>query len=172
MQQCYLLPLVTLAGLVRDALMYVNQSKNDCLRKLVAIMVIEGVGYSRMMDEKRGGEAQAGWRAAHCPICHTLAFVYGVALSWRWAVMRLVSLGPRFAAEVRGVDLIDVATDDAAYCAVREAFEEHSVILFRNQETCRSLFRAPLAHSSAPRSAPEVPARFMSIAPMSRRTPR
>ena len=49
--------------------------------------------------------------------------------------MRLVSLGPRFAAEVRGVDLIDVATDDAAYCAVREAFEEHSVILFRNQET-------------------------------------
>jgi alpha-ketoglutarate-dependent 2,4-dichlorophenoxyacetate dioxygenase len=115
--------------------MYVNQSKNDCLRKLVAIMVIEGVGYSRMMDEKRGGEAQAGWRAAHCPICHTLAFVYGVALSWRWAVMRLISLGPRFAAEVRGVDLIDVATDDAAYCAVREAFEEHSVILFRNQET-------------------------------------
>ena len=109
--------------------------KDDCLRKLVAIMVIEGVGYSRMMDEKRGGEAQASWRAAHCPICHTLAFVYGLALSWRWAVMRLVSLGPRFAVEVRGVDLIDVATDDAAYCAVREAFEEHSVILFRNQET-------------------------------------
>ena len=89
--------------------------------------------------------------------------------------MRLVSLGPRFAAEVRGVDLIDVATDDAAYCAVREAFEEHSVILFRNQETSDDVqvaFRAPLAHSSAPRSAPEAPARFMSIAPMSRRTPR
>ena len=49
--------------------------------------------------------------------------------------MRLISLGPRFAAELRGVDLIDVATNDAAYCAVREAFEEHSVILFRNQET-------------------------------------
>lgn len=49
--------------------------------------------------------------------------------------MKLVSLGPRFAAELRGVDLIDVATNDAAYCAVREAFEEHSVILFRNQET-------------------------------------
>ena len=48
--------------------------------------------------------------------------------------MRLISLGPRFAAELRGVDLIDVATNDAAYCAVREAFEEHSVILFRNQE--------------------------------------
>ena len=49
--------------------------------------------------------------------------------------MRRISLGPRFAAELRGVDLIDVATNDAAYCAVREAFEEHSVILFRNQET-------------------------------------
>jgi alpha-ketoglutarate-dependent 2,4-dichlorophenoxyacetate dioxygenase len=48
--------------------------------------------------------------------------------------MRLISLGPRFAAELRGVDLIDVATNDAAYCAVREAFEERSVILFRNQE--------------------------------------
>ena len=35
---------------------------------------------------------------------------------------------------MRGVDLIDVATNDAAYRAVREAFEEHSVILFRNQE--------------------------------------
>jgi alpha-ketoglutarate-dependent 2,4-dichlorophenoxyacetate dioxygenase len=48
--------------------------------------------------------------------------------------MRLISLGPRFASEVRGVELIDVATNDAAYRAVREAFEEHSVILFRNQE--------------------------------------
>jgi len=48
--------------------------------------------------------------------------------------MKLISLGPRFAAELRGVDLIDVATNDAAYCAVREAFEEHSVVLFRNQE--------------------------------------
>ena len=48
--------------------------------------------------------------------------------------MKLISLGPRFVAELRGVDLIDVATSDDAYCAVREAFEEHSVILFRNQE--------------------------------------
>ena len=54
--------------------------------------------------------------------------------SWRGAVTKLISLGPRFAAELRGVDLIDVATNDAAYCAVREAFEEHSVILFRNQD--------------------------------------
>ena len=29
--------------------------------------------------------------------------------------MKLISLGPRFAAELRGVDLIDVATNDAAY---------------------------------------------------------
>jgi hypothetical protein len=48
--------------------------------------------------------------------------------------MKLISLGPRFAAELRGVDLIEVATSDDAYRAVREAFEEHSVILFRNQE--------------------------------------
>jgi alpha-ketoglutarate-dependent 2,4-dichlorophenoxyacetate dioxygenase len=48
--------------------------------------------------------------------------------------MELVPLGPGFAAELRGVDLIDVASSDAGYRAVREAFEEHSVILFRNQE--------------------------------------
>jgi alpha-ketoglutarate-dependent taurine dioxygenase len=89
--------------------------------------------------------------------------------------MRFISLGPRFAAELRGVDLIDVATSDAAYCAVREAFEEHSVILFRNQETSNDVqvaFSRAFGHSSAPRSAPEAPTRFMSIAPMSRRTPR
>jgi alpha-ketoglutarate-dependent 2,4-dichlorophenoxyacetate dioxygenase len=48
--------------------------------------------------------------------------------------MTVIPLGPGFAAELRGVDLIDVATSDAAYRAVREAFEEHSVVLFRNQE--------------------------------------
>ena len=48
--------------------------------------------------------------------------------------MELVPLGPGFAAELRGVDLIDVASSDAAYLAVREAFEEHSVVLFRNQD--------------------------------------
>ncbi|MGO9429038.1 TauD/TfdA dioxygenase family protein [Rhodoblastus sp.] len=47
--------------------------------------------------------------------------------------MELVPLGPGFAAELRGVDLIDVASSDGAYRAVREAFEAHSVILFRNQ---------------------------------------
>ncbi len=48
--------------------------------------------------------------------------------------MELVPLGPGFAAELRGVDLIDVASSDVDYRAVREAFEEHSVVLFRNQD--------------------------------------
>ena len=48
--------------------------------------------------------------------------------------MDIVPLGPGFAAELRGVTLADVATDDAAYVAVRAAFEEHSVLVFRGQE--------------------------------------
>lgn len=48
--------------------------------------------------------------------------------------MELVPLGPGFGAELRGVDLIDVASSDAAYRALREAFEEHSVVVFRDQE--------------------------------------
>ena len=42
-------------------------------------------------------------------------------------------LGPGFFAEVRGVGLADVVERDEAYRAVRAAFEEHSVLLFRNQ---------------------------------------
>jgi len=48
--------------------------------------------------------------------------------------MDIVPLGPGFGAELRGVTLKDVANDDAAYAAVRAAFEEHSVLLLRNQE--------------------------------------
>ena len=48
--------------------------------------------------------------------------------------MDIVPLGPGFAAELRGVTLADVADDDAAYRAVRAAFEAHSVLVFRNQE--------------------------------------
>ncbi len=48
--------------------------------------------------------------------------------------MELVKLGPGFAAELRGVTLADVANNDAAYKAVRAAFEEHSVLVFRDQE--------------------------------------
>ncbi len=47
--------------------------------------------------------------------------------------MEVVPLGPGFAAELRGIDLIDVASSDPAYRAVREAFEEHTVIVFRDQ---------------------------------------
>jgi alpha-ketoglutarate-dependent 2,4-dichlorophenoxyacetate dioxygenase len=47
--------------------------------------------------------------------------------------MDVVPLGPGFAAELRGVTLGDVASDDAAYAAVRSAFEEHSVLVFRGQ---------------------------------------
>jgi alpha-ketoglutarate-dependent 2,4-dichlorophenoxyacetate dioxygenase len=48
--------------------------------------------------------------------------------------MDIIPLGPGFAAELRGVTLADVANDDAAYQAVRAAFEAHSVLLFRDQE--------------------------------------
>ena len=47
--------------------------------------------------------------------------------------MELKQLGPGFFAEVRGVGLAEVAAHDEAYAAVRAAFEEHSVLLFREQ---------------------------------------
>ncbi len=48
--------------------------------------------------------------------------------------MDIVAMGPGFAAELRGVTLIDIASDDAAYAAARAAFEEHSVLVFRDQD--------------------------------------
>src|SRR5258705_437200 len=45
-----------------------------------------------------------------------------------------VPLGPGFAAELRGVTLADVASDNAAYTAARTAFEEHSVLVLRGQQ--------------------------------------
>jgi alpha-ketoglutarate-dependent 2,4-dichlorophenoxyacetate dioxygenase len=48
--------------------------------------------------------------------------------------MEIVSLGPGFAAELRGVTLADIAADEAAYTAARAAFEEHSVLVFRGQD--------------------------------------
>src|SRR6266513_1090637 len=48
--------------------------------------------------------------------------------------MDVVPLGPGFAAELRGVTLADVASDDAAYSAARMAFEEYSVLVLRGQE--------------------------------------
>ena len=48
--------------------------------------------------------------------------------------MDVVPLGPGFAAELRGVTLSDIASDDAAYTAARAAFEQHSVLVFRGQD--------------------------------------
>ena len=53
--------------------------------------------------------------------------------------MDVVPLGPGFAAELRGVTLADVASDDAIYAAARAAFEEHSVLVFRGQEVTDEL---------------------------------
>ncbi len=53
--------------------------------------------------------------------------------------MDLVPLGPGFAVELRGVTLADVASDDAIYAAVRAAFEEHSVLVLRDQEVTDEL---------------------------------
>jgi alpha-ketoglutarate-dependent 2,4-dichlorophenoxyacetate dioxygenase len=47
--------------------------------------------------------------------------------------MDVIPLGPGFAAEIRGAGMAEVAADDAVYAAVRAAFEEHSVLVFRNQ---------------------------------------
>ena len=47
--------------------------------------------------------------------------------------MDVQPLGPGFFAQVRGVALGDVVHDDRLYTAVRAAFEEHSVLLFRDQ---------------------------------------
>jgi alpha-ketoglutarate-dependent 2,4-dichlorophenoxyacetate dioxygenase len=48
--------------------------------------------------------------------------------------MDIVPLGPGFGAELRGVSLADIASDDAAYAAARAAFEEHSVLLLPDQD--------------------------------------
>lgn len=48
--------------------------------------------------------------------------------------MDVVPLGPGLAAELRGVTIQEVAATDAAYAAVRAAFEEHSVLVFRDQD--------------------------------------
>lgn len=48
--------------------------------------------------------------------------------------MDIVPLGPGFAAELRGVTLKDIAADEAAYRQTRAAFEEHSVLVFRDQD--------------------------------------
>jgi alpha-ketoglutarate-dependent 2,4-dichlorophenoxyacetate dioxygenase len=48
--------------------------------------------------------------------------------------MDIIPLGPGFAVELCGVKVAEVVTDIAVYSAVRAAFEEHSVLVFRDQE--------------------------------------
>src|SRR6201987_1541953 len=48
--------------------------------------------------------------------------------------MDIIPLRPGFGAELRGVGLADIAAHDAAYQTVRAAFEEYSVLVFRNQD--------------------------------------
>src|SRR6516225_2876790 len=47
--------------------------------------------------------------------------------------MDTIPVGPGFAVQVRGVTLAEVASDPATYSAVRAAFEEHSLLIFRDQ---------------------------------------
>src|SRR5258708_6573961 len=47
--------------------------------------------------------------------------------------MKIVPLGPGFAAELRGIGLAEIAARADIYAAVRAAFEQHSVLLFRGQ---------------------------------------
>jgi alpha-ketoglutarate-dependent 2,4-dichlorophenoxyacetate dioxygenase len=48
--------------------------------------------------------------------------------------MEVVPLGPGFAAELRGVTLVEIAADASAYKIARAALEEHSVLVLRGQD--------------------------------------
>jgi alpha-ketoglutarate-dependent 2,4-dichlorophenoxyacetate dioxygenase len=47
--------------------------------------------------------------------------------------MEVIPLADGFGAEIAGIGLLDVASSDKAYRAVRAAFEAHSVLVFRGQ---------------------------------------
>ncbi len=47
--------------------------------------------------------------------------------------MEIIPIGPGFAAEIHGAGMTEVAAGDDVYTEVRAAFEEHSVLVFRNQ---------------------------------------
>jgi alpha-ketoglutarate-dependent 2,4-dichlorophenoxyacetate dioxygenase len=49
------------------------------------------------------------------------------------------TLGPGFGVQIRGIGLQDVVESDAACRVVRAMFEEHSVLLFRNQKVTDDL---------------------------------
>ncbi len=66
-------------------------------------------------------------------------------------VMELVPLGAEFGVEVRGIGLIDVASSDSAYRSTRAALEEHSALLFREQDVTDDIAgNRPPAYVNAP----------------------
>ena len=69
--------------------------------------------------------------------------------------MELVPLGPGFGVEVRGVGILDVATDAEAYKAVRAAFEEHSLLLFRDQPVADDI-QVAYSRAFGPLSPPQI----------------
>jgi alpha-ketoglutarate-dependent 2,4-dichlorophenoxyacetate dioxygenase len=48
--------------------------------------------------------------------------------------MKIIPLGPGFAAELRDITLAEITTDNDAYREARAAFEQYSVLVFRDQE--------------------------------------
>ena len=48
--------------------------------------------------------------------------------------MDVIPCGPGFGAELRGTTLSDIASDEDTYTAARAAFEEHSVLVLRDQD--------------------------------------
>jgi alpha-ketoglutarate-dependent 2,4-dichlorophenoxyacetate dioxygenase len=53
--------------------------------------------------------------------------------------MQAIPIHPEFGAEIRGAPLLDVVSSDVAYRAVREAFERHSVLLWRGEQVTDDL---------------------------------
>jgi alpha-ketoglutarate-dependent 2,4-dichlorophenoxyacetate dioxygenase len=71
--------------------------------------------------------------------------------------MELVPLGPGFGVEVKGVTMLDVATDAQAYKAVRSAFETHSLLVFRDQPIADDIQVSPTAAPSGRSNSPRRP---------------
>jgi len=53
--------------------------------------------------------------------------------------VKIIPLGPGFAAELPGVTLAEISANDDAYREVRAAFEQYSVLVFRGQEVSDEL---------------------------------
>jgi alpha-ketoglutarate-dependent 2,4-dichlorophenoxyacetate dioxygenase len=53
--------------------------------------------------------------------------------------MQAIPIHAEFGAEIRGASLLDVVSSDSAYRAVREAFEQYSVLLWRGQSVTDDL---------------------------------